>query len=296
MSGEDPDYGFSKDRAELFEALGHPTRIKILEQLANSPLSFSDLKKALNIESSGQLQFHLGKLQGLIKTADGNYSLTDEGKEALRIMAVNGPARTAPRTGFSVTPLQTVVIVLAVALALTTVFALYNDQVQTQNFSNLNQNYQSLNQSYNNLNQSYNDLAQLTDELIGNGSLIYPPVSASQALQIAFNGWGLNETSLLDYKVTVQLDYVTLINFTTYNLLTGGESQGVEIHVINQVTEPVSNYSAVIVNGSTYHYAWAVALQPANAPSNLYVIYPNYPDYYIDASTGQVLQYEGQFF
>jgi DNA-binding transcriptional ArsR family regulator len=87
MNSENSSDGFSKEKAELFDALGHPTRIKILESLSNSPKSFSDLKKDLNIESSGLMQFHLGKLQGLIKTiSDGSYVLTDEGREALRVI------------------------------------------------------------------------------------------------------------------------------------------------------------------------------------------------------------------
>jgi len=94
MSGTNGVDGFSRDRAELFEALGHPTRVRILHLLADSPRSFSELKSALGIESSGQLQFHLGKLKGLVRTTDASdYALTDEGREALRITTVE-PART----------------------------------------------------------------------------------------------------------------------------------------------------------------------------------------------------------
>ncbi len=90
MNGENGKDEFCKDRVELFEALGHPTRIKILQRLANSPMGFSDLKKVFDIESSGLLQFHLGKLQGLVKTTqEGTYTLTDEGKEALRSIVAN---------------------------------------------------------------------------------------------------------------------------------------------------------------------------------------------------------------
>jgi DNA-binding transcriptional ArsR family regulator len=92
MSSDSSGNGFSVDRAEIFEALGHPTRIKILELLSSSSQGFSELKKALGIESSGLLQFHLSKLQGLVKAgSDGNYALTDEGKEALRISATRTP-------------------------------------------------------------------------------------------------------------------------------------------------------------------------------------------------------------
>jgi DNA-binding HxlR family transcriptional regulator len=96
MSNEDQG-SIDTSKAELFDALGHPTRIKILEILSNSQLRFSDLKKALEIENSGLLQFHLGKLQGLVKNSpEGNYSLTDEGREALRVVAIKESAKPAP--------------------------------------------------------------------------------------------------------------------------------------------------------------------------------------------------------
>jgi DNA-binding transcriptional ArsR family regulator len=88
MGGNQEDV-FNKDRAELFEALGHPTRIKILQTLEKSPLSFTELKRKANIDSNGLLSFHIGKLGDLIKTVDGgNYALTSDGKEALRIVSL----------------------------------------------------------------------------------------------------------------------------------------------------------------------------------------------------------------
>ena len=71
-------------RAEVFDALSHPTRITILKALTAEPLGFADLKKKLGIESSGHLQHHINKLNGLIKTDDyGKYILSDQGKDAL---------------------------------------------------------------------------------------------------------------------------------------------------------------------------------------------------------------------
>jgi DNA-binding transcriptional ArsR family regulator len=71
-------------RAEVFDALSHPTRILILQTLRERPLSFSELKKKLGIESSGHLQHHLSKLGCLLKTDNyGEYSLSDQGKDAL---------------------------------------------------------------------------------------------------------------------------------------------------------------------------------------------------------------------
>lgn len=87
MSESDEKIGFDSSRAELFEALGHPIRVKIIESLSKTPLSFSELKKRIGVESSGHLQFHLNKLNGLVETtSEGSYKLTDDGREALRIM------------------------------------------------------------------------------------------------------------------------------------------------------------------------------------------------------------------
>jgi DNA-binding transcriptional ArsR family regulator len=71
-------------RAEVFDALSHPTRIMILKALSEGALGFADLKKKLGIESSGHLQHHLNKLGGLAKTDNyGKYTLSDQGKDAL---------------------------------------------------------------------------------------------------------------------------------------------------------------------------------------------------------------------
>jgi len=79
--------GFDTSRAELFEALGHPIRVRILHSLEAKPLGFAELKREVGIESSGHLQFHLGKLTSLVGTTpEGAYTLTDDGKEALRVL------------------------------------------------------------------------------------------------------------------------------------------------------------------------------------------------------------------
>ena len=81
------DSRFGSERAELFEALGHETRIRILQILSETPSGFSELKKRVNIESSGNLSFHLGKLGNLVRTdSNGDYLLTDDGREAVRVI------------------------------------------------------------------------------------------------------------------------------------------------------------------------------------------------------------------
>ena len=73
-----------RQRAEVFDALAHPTRIRILKALEVETLTFSDLKKRMTIESSGHLQHHLSKLHDLVKTdKHGSYCLSEQGKDAL---------------------------------------------------------------------------------------------------------------------------------------------------------------------------------------------------------------------
>ncbi len=125
MSGE--SY-FSQDRAELFEALGHPTRMKILRALASSPLSHSELKRATGIESSGLLAFHLNKLDGLVRSEGGGYALTDEGREALRIMAAE-PGRTEEKHARRRERARRIAIAAAVlVVAVVAAYALYGGE------------------------------------------------------------------------------------------------------------------------------------------------------------------------
>lgn len=70
--------------AELFEAISHPTRIRILKSVRKNPLGFSQLKNQLGFSSSGNLTHHLRKLGTLIQTnAHGSYILTDQGYESI---------------------------------------------------------------------------------------------------------------------------------------------------------------------------------------------------------------------
>lgn len=78
------DMDEDRQRAEVFDALAHPTRIRILKALEEETLSFADLKKQMKIESSGHLQHHLSKLRDLIKTdKHGRYCVSEQGKDAL---------------------------------------------------------------------------------------------------------------------------------------------------------------------------------------------------------------------
>jgi len=64
----------------VFQALSHPTRVRILALIEQKELAFSSLKNELGIVSNGQLQHHLQKLSPLIKEKEnGSYDLTDLG-------------------------------------------------------------------------------------------------------------------------------------------------------------------------------------------------------------------------
>ena len=74
---------------EVFEAISHPIRVEILKKLSEKPMSFSELKRALGITSSGKLDFHLKKLDGLVTlNEEGLYCLTSEGYSALQAVNV----------------------------------------------------------------------------------------------------------------------------------------------------------------------------------------------------------------
>ncbi len=78
-----------KERGEVFEAISHPVRIKILKILSKKPMRFADLKRKLKIRSSGALDFHLKKLNQLITTnPEGKYTLTKHGYAALEAITV----------------------------------------------------------------------------------------------------------------------------------------------------------------------------------------------------------------
>jgi len=120
MAGAGSEPEFNASRAELFEALGHPIRIKILQALERRPMGFAELKKAAGIESSGHLSFHLNKLGGLLKVGeDGAYALTDEGREALRVVSVTQGSQSGGVKVAIVRPsLKLVAAVAVVALVL----------------------------------------------------------------------------------------------------------------------------------------------------------------------------------
>ena len=107
-------------RAEVFDALSHPTRIMILKALSDEVLGFADLKKKLGIESSGHLQHHLSKLDGLVKTDEyGKYTLSDQGKDALlSVQTVERTVKSETKQSGKVHLPRKNIVLVAIALAI----------------------------------------------------------------------------------------------------------------------------------------------------------------------------------
>ncbi len=130
MERKSPDQDLSK--AELFEAMGHPTRIRLIQCLAKGPQGFSELKHALGIESNGLLAFHLRKMGEFVReNAEGKYALTDYGIEAVRLSYVlekptgNADGRPLKITSGVVGTRTKKAIVVAVVLVVVLVVAVF---------------------------------------------------------------------------------------------------------------------------------------------------------------------------
>lgn len=71
------------DKFPLLKSISHPVRARVIELLSeNVELTYSEILRVLKIDS-GQLNFHLRNMGGLIiKGENGNYLLTSDGKIA----------------------------------------------------------------------------------------------------------------------------------------------------------------------------------------------------------------------
>ncbi len=110
------------DSAELFDAIAHPMRIKILKILEKEPATFASLKRQLNLDSSGNLDHHLKKLGPLITVQNGMYTLTEAGKQALASVSAVESWKESERLrlrAFAEKPLEVnILIVLTLAAAI----------------------------------------------------------------------------------------------------------------------------------------------------------------------------------
>jgi DNA-binding HxlR family transcriptional regulator len=261
-----------RQRAEVFDALGHPTRITILKALQEGAAGFAELKKKTTIESSGHLQHHLNKLDGLIKTDQyGKYCLSDQGKDALVTVQTVENASATKETLIKTPPpkgkrgLKSVAILLTVLLIASTAIAFYeyNQAVMFQ-------------EKFNTLNleaTAYYDEFGLIPFTNVNSSFA-PPISMYRALQIALQTDGWNKTSLNGMVVGAYLMHGYL-NTT---------SSIPDICLDGPVTTPPNSYNVIYDTNAVYRYIWEITVNNASRPTR-----PPIGFSLIDASTGQVL-------
>lgn len=185
MESRDDD-SFDASRAEVFEALGHPTRIRILKALSGGPLGFSELKREVGIGSGGLLSFHIGKLSGLVKpTQEGDYALSEEGREALRTVEASravsgtngGKAKGLTERHSMSRPLLAALLVAIVALGAVAVY-------QQEQITMLNRDAESISKNLGQtpLNHAPSDpaVASFSSSWYQNGSLWAAPSAAYQ--------------------------------------------------------------------------------------------------------------------
>ncbi|HDM91994.1 MAG TPA: ArsR family transcriptional regulator [Candidatus Korarchaeota archaeon] len=96
----------------IFECLKHTLRRKLLRLLGEGPKGFSELQRALGVDSS-HLSYHLGRMSGLVSKEGEGYRLTGLGKKALRLVeGVEGASSIPAR----VLKLQRRVLIVAMVL------------------------------------------------------------------------------------------------------------------------------------------------------------------------------------
>jgi len=125
----------------VFASLKHPIRRKILRILSSGPKGFSELQKAVEIESS-HLTYHLEGLGDLLlKTEDGKYALSSLGEAAVSMMNRVEEAPKAPsRLPFLWRKWKVLAVAMMVGLVLLSALFLFEYERSTQlsaQYSNL---------------------------------------------------------------------------------------------------------------------------------------------------------------
>jgi len=149
----------------IFTALKHPVRRHILRMISGEPKTYTDLLKALEVESS-YLTYHLDNLKPLVsKTDDGKYVLSSFGQAALNLMTgVEEPKRKEglllskplSRRILIGAPLLLIILasfVVGIAAGYGIGYLAYQPQI-----SGLQSDNSALKSSYENLNTTYNEL------------------------------------------------------------------------------------------------------------------------------------------
>jgi|WetSurMetagenome_2_1015567.scaffolds.fasta_scaffold83603_1 DNA-binding HxlR family transcriptional regulator len=260
-----------RQRAEVFDALGHPTRILILKAVSEGSMGFADLKKKINVDSSGQLQHHLNKLNGLIKTDEyGKYCLSDQGKDAFHTVQLVENTKQIKKNRINrfktASILKSLSILLVTLLIVSSAVALleYNQTMTLQ--KEILQNNQDISRLQAQLDSSLNTIpAVSTDpqylhtvaDLAGNSNL-------TKIYLVSANGrydyWRFNDTQI-GYPLSGSYIWVIhkgdplfVINVTVRNDYTSVDSRN---YNSNDYNSPISNItgtyeSFIVLNAFLY--------------------------------------------
>jgi DNA-binding HxlR family transcriptional regulator len=270
-----------KQRADVFDALGHPTRILILKVLSEGSLGFADLKKKTGFESSGHLQHHLSKLNGLIRTDEyGKYCLSDEGKDALltvktvenaSVSKTKETEKIRSRRFSSKEALKLVSLMLVALLIASSAIAIYEYNLTMdlqKEITNDGLNYGAI--------SFYNEFGVIPATNVN--SSFSPPVSMYRALQIGLEADGLNKTSLNGKVVSIYLMHWGLIAFNDDG----------QIWLLSHVTSPPVDYSDVNGTSGISRYVWEISVENS-AGQNLNPVISGWAYYTPENSTVSTL-------
>lgn len=274
-----------RQRAEVFDALGHPTRITILKALREGAAGFADLKKKTNIESSGHLQHHLNKLDGLIETDEyGKYCLSDQGKDALLTVQTVENASSTQRTRAeknqrrfsSALGLKSASLLLAALLVASSAIAIieYNQIGALQREISRSTEFNLEAMAY------YNEFGIIPTTNVN--SSFSPPISMYRALQLALQNGGWNKTSLNGMRVSAELRrWAEITDPNVYNHTTPIH---IDISVGRALTVPPDDYSPLFREGVVYRYVWQVTVAHS---AGIQIPPPGFA--LVDAATGEIV-------
>jgi DNA-binding HxlR family transcriptional regulator len=287
---EEKEIEKDRQRAEVFDALGHPTRIVILKVLNEGAVGFADLKKKTAIESSGHLQHHLNKLDGLIKTDEyGKYCLSDQGKDALltvqtvenvsSIRGIKNAKEIHLRRFKTKMGLKSVTLLLAALLIASSAIALF----ECNQTSVLQKEIARSNGIDFEAMAYYNEFGVIPATNVN--SSFAPPVSMYRALQMGLQADGWNKTSLNGMRVGAYLmKWMETVNWR--EIVTDRTAFNTTLFYIASIgpeTSPPSDYSDVYGNGEIYRYVWQITVLNSTG-----ITIPPI-ETWIDAATGQIL-------
>jgi DNA-binding transcriptional ArsR family regulator len=226
--------GEELSKEALFDSMGHPMRVKILEAVNGAPLSFSEIKRNVGIDSSGHLTFHLDKLKGLLKVnADGNYELTDDGKEALRLVSVFSTMRKerpeAPKKDWkkNCNIVWACALIVVVVISAATIYAACNTALVIRNDQG---KYYAWGQFWMNVDDARSNIHE------------------------AMNAVNANDFCAARYELAVAEVYLDLVVFQSYGIIALGEdysklyNEG--LHNIYLLKPTLSRIGESMTNGS----------------------------------------------